>query len=404
MSKTFSYTARTLDGKKRTGIIQAEDTERVAAILSEQQLIPTEIKPRKPLEKRGIFGLMISRTFEELIIFTCNLATLYRSGIPILRALSIIKIGDGNSYFNQAVKKIRDGVQSGRALSDSMADFPKLFPHIYTASIAAGEFSGKLDLVLDSLGVMLEKDLELNRQIKASLRYPIMVVSAIAAAFIVLLVFVIPRFMHFYSMMGADLPLPTRFLIWMNHYVTGYAIFIVAGIVALIFLLRKIYSTRAGRAFFDIRFLRMPIFGDLIIKGSIARLSYMFQILIKSGLPIVRSLEMLADVIKNSVLSNEIRYLSEIFREGKESNILSSKLVFFPEMALQMIMVGLESGALESMLTEIANHYSREVDYKSRQLASLLEPLLTVALGAFVLIIALAIFMPMWNLIQVFRG
>ncbi len=404
MSKTFSYTARTLDGKKRTGIIQAEDTERVAAILSEQQLIPTEIKPRKPLEKRGLFGLMISRAFEELIIFTRNLATLYRSGIPILRALSIIKIGDGNSYFNQAVKKIREGVQSGRSLSDSMADFPKLFPQIYTASIAAGEFSGKLDLVLDSLGVMLEKDLELNRQIKASLRYPIMVVSAITAAFFVLLLFVIPRFMHFYSMMGADLPLPTRFIIWLNHFVTGYAVFIIAGIVALIFLLRKIYLTRAGRAFFDMRFLRMPVFGDLIIKGSIARLSYMFQILIKSGLPIVRSLEMLADVIKNSVLSNEIRYLSEIFREGKESYILSSKMVYFPEMALQMIMVGLESGALESMLTEIANHYSKEVDYKSRQLASLLEPFLTVALGAFVLIIALAIFMPMWNLIQLFRG
>ncbi len=404
MPKTFSYTARTLDGKKRTGTIQAEDSARVAAILSEQQLIPTEIKSQKSLGKRGLFGLMKSRTFDELIIFTRNLATLYRAGIPILRSLSIIKIGDGNSYFNRAIKEIRDSVQSGRALSDSMADFPKLFPQIYTASIAAGEYSGKLDLVLESLGVMLEKDLELNRQIKSSLRYPIMVVSAIVAAFIVLLVFVIPRFIHFYSKMGADLPLPTQLMIWLNHFVSSYAAFIVVGIVVLIFLLRKIYSTRAGRAFFDIRFLRMPIFGDLIIKGNIARLSYMFQILIKSGLPIIRSLEMLADVIKNSVLSNEIKLLSEAFREGKESSILSGKMVFFPEMALQMIMVGLESGALEKMLEEIANHYSKEVDYKSRQLASLLEPILTVVLGVFVLIVALAIFMPMWNLIQLFRG
>jgi type II secretory pathway component PulF len=404
MPKTFSYTARTLDGKKRAGTIQAEDSARVAVILSEQQLIPTEIKSQKSLGKRGLFGLMESRTFEELIIFTRNLATLFRAGIPILRSLSIIKIGDSNSYFNQVIKEIRDNVQSGRALSDSMADFPKIFPQIYSASIAAGEYSGKLDLVLESLGVVLEKDLELHRQIKSSLRYPIMVVSAIAAAFIVLLVFVIPRFMHFYSMMGAELPLPTQMMIWMNHIVTNYALFIVVGIIALIFLLKKIYSTSAGRRFFDLKFLQAPIFGDLIIKGSVARLSYMFQILIKSGLPIVKSLDMLADVIKNSVFSNEVRLLGEAFREGKESSILSGKMVFFPEMALQMIMVGLESGALEKMLEEIATHYSREVDYKSRQLASLLEPILTVVLGIFVLVVALAIFKPKWNLIQLFRG
>jgi len=404
MPKTFSYSARTLNGKKRTGTIQAEDADRVAVILSEQQLIPTEIKAVKSSDKRGLFGLMKSRTFEELIMFTRNLATLYRAGIPILRSLSIIKIGEEDGYFNRTIKDIRDSVQSGRSLSDSMADYPKIFPRIYTASIAAGEYSGKLDLVLESLGVMLEKDLELNRQIKASMRYPIMVVSAIALAFIVLLVFVIPRFMNFYSMMGADLPLPTQMLIWMNHFITSYAAFIIVGIIAFIFLLRKIYSSTSGRMFFDTKFLQMPIFGDLIIKGSIARLSYMFQILIKSGLPIVQSLDMLADVIKNSVLSGEVKYLGEVFREGKETTLLSGKMVFFPEMALQMIMVGLESGALDSMLEEIANHYSQEVDYKSRQLASLLEPILTVVLGVFVLIVALAIFMPMWNLIQLFKG
>jgi type II secretory pathway component PulF len=404
MPKTFSYTARTLNGKKRVGTIQAEDSDRVAVILSEQQLIPTEIKAIKSSDRRGLFGFMKSRTFEDLIMFTRNLATLYRAGIPILRALSIIKIGEEGSYFNRTIKEIREGVQSGRSLSDSMADYPKIFPRIYTASIAAGEYSGKLDLVLESLGVMLEKDLALNRQIKASMRYPIMVVSAIATAFVVLLVFVIPRFMNFYSMMGAELPLPTRMMIWMNHFVTSYAVFIIAGIIVSIILLRKIYSTASGRTFFDTKFLQMPIFGDLLIKGNIARLSYMFQILIKSGLPIVRSLEMLADVIKNSVLSQEVRYLNEIFKEGRESSMLSGKMVFFPEMALQMIMVGLESGALDSMLQEIANHYSQEVDYKSRQLASLLEPILTVVLGVFVLIVALAIFMPMWNLIQLFRG
>jgi type II secretory pathway component PulF len=404
MPKTFSYTARTFEGEKKTGLIQADSVARVSDILSEQRLIPTEIKPHRRLGRQGMMWFMKSRLYEELIIFTRNLSTLYRAGIPILQALTVIKIGYKKSYFNMALSEIRDSVLSGRSLSDSMSDFPKIFPRVYSASVSAGEASGQLEEVLDSLAIMLEKDLELNRQIKASLRYPIAVVSAIVVAFGVMIIFVVPRFVQFYGKMGAELPLPTRFLIWTNEMVTGYGMFIVGGIIALIFGLRKIYTTSAGRNFFDNLFLRLPVFGDLIIKGSIARVAYMFQILIKSGIPIVKSLEMLYDVVKNSRLTEEIKLLGDMFREGREDSILSQKMTFFPEMALQMIMIGLESGSLEKMLHEIANHYGKEVDYKSKQLTTLLEPILTVVLGVFVLIVALAIFLPMWNLIHIFRG
>ena len=156
--------------------------------------------------------------------------------------------------------------------------------------------------------------------------------------------------------------------------------------------------------FFDRRLLLLPIFGDLIIKGNIARFAYIFQILLDSGIPVVRSLEMLAGVIKNAQLKKEIELMEESFREGRELTSLIDELEFFPEMAIRMMQVGMESGSMETMLGETAAHFGKEVDYKSRHLTSLLEPILTVVLGIFVLIVALAIFLPMWNLIQVFRG
>jgi type II secretory pathway component PulF len=403
MPEVFVYTAKTRAGEKRTGLIQSDSASRVALILGEQELIPIEIKSKGRTFKPGIFGFLKGQQYEDLIMFTRNLATLYKAGIPLLRALSVIKVGPPGGNFNGAIYKIRDHVQAGRSLSDAMSDYPKIFSKIYTASVAAGEASGKLDDILDSLGAMLERDLELKRQIKIAVRYPIMVVIAIAIAFTIMITFVIPRFVTFYSGAGAQLPVPTKLLIWMNQFITHYWMLIIGGIIVFIFVLRKFYATDHGRTFFDTIILKLPVFGDLVVKGNIARFAYMFQLLMKSGIPIVKSLDLLADTVKNSRITAEIKIIAESFKEGRELTGIIDKLVFFPEMALQMISIGLESGSMENMLLEVANHYGKEVDYKSRHLTSLLEPILTIVLGAFVLVVALAIFLPMWNLIQVFR-
>jgi type II secretory pathway component PulF len=404
MPETFSYSARTAEGEKRSGTIQAEAPERVAAILEEMRLIPIEIKPQKQEVRPALFGFLKSRQYEDLILFTRNLSTLYKAGIPLLRALDTIKIGPANGYFNRTIERIRSDVQSGRSLSDAMGEHPELFNKIYIASIAAGEASGKLDEILDSLGYMLERDLDLNRQIKSALRYPIIVVCAIVLAFAVLITFVIPRFIDFYSSMGAQLPAPTRVIIWVHHIVTTYWVAVIALLITAGLTLRKIYATPSGKLYFDTWFLSLPVFGDLIVKGNIARFSYMFHLLLKSGLPMVKSLELLSETVKNARLTEEIKVLSSSFKEGRELDGIKSRLQYFPEMGLQMIRIGLESGSIDSMLSEVALHYNKEVDYKSRHLASLLEPILTVVLGFFVLIVALAIFLPMWNLAQIFRG
>ncbi|MCP4706579.1 MAG: type II secretion system F family protein [candidate division Zixibacteria bacterium] len=404
MSETFSYKARNNSGKKLSGVLQADSPNRAANILAEQDLIPIEIKAIETLAKPGLFGFMKGKMYESLIIFTRNLSTLYKAGIPILQSLSIIKVGPIDGYFNKAIEKIRDLIRSGTSLSEAIAEFPDIFPEIYKSAISAGELSGKLDSILDSLSFMLEKDMELNRQIKSSVRYPVMVLLAIVAAFGVLITFVIPRFVGFYAKMGSALPAPTKALIWLSEFLGNYWIIVIAAVMAIVFILKKIYSSTSGRLFFDTTFLKIPIFGDLIIKGNIARFSHMLRILIASGIPLVKALETLSGVIKNSRLSSEIRILSESFREGREIANLASNLHFFPDMALQMVKIGTESGALESMLSEVANHYTREVEYKSRHLTALLEPILTVVLGIFVLIVALAIFLPMWNLISAIKG
>ncbi len=404
MSNSFQYKARTFDGEKKSGVIQAESHSKAAALLAEKDLIPIDIKPTSNLSKPGFFGFMKRRLYEDLILFTRNLSTLYQAGIPLLRALEIIKIGPANSFFNRVLQSIRNSVQAGIPLSTAMEAYPSIFPKIYISAITAGELSGKLDLILDSLAEMLEMEMDLTRQLKSSLRYPIIVVLAISLAFIVLVTFVIPRFVGFYSQAGAELPLPTKFLIWVNYAITNYWYFVIGGLALIGGIIYKIYSTPEGRLYFDTRFLQLPVFGELIIKGSIARFSNILKILYQSGIPLVSALDILSGVVKNMRLSNEIEFLSDSFREGRGLDPNDPELKYFPDMALQLMNVGLESGSLDTMLDQVARHYAKDVSYTSRQIVAILEPILTVILGGFVLIVALAIFLPMWNLIQAFRS
>jgi type II secretory pathway component PulF len=404
MSNKYQYKAKTFEGESEIGDIHAEDSNRVAEILSERNLIPIEIKKKRSFQSISIFGFMKTRLYGDLILFTRNLSTLYQAGIPILRALTIIKIGPIGGHFNNAILKIKDSIRAGMPLSKSMADFPAIFPQIYRSAIAAGELSGKLDQILDSLGDMLEREMDLNRKLKSAIRYPIIVLVAISIAFIIIITFVIPKFVTFYSKMGSELPAPTRLLIGLNHLITDYWVIFIGAFVALAFLVGKLYSTEGGRRYFDTKLLSLPIFGSLIIKGNIARFSHILKILHKSGIPLVSSLETLSGVIKNSRLSSEIKIMAEALKEGRGMAVGAEQQQYIPDMALQLMDVGIESGSLDEMLDQLAKHYGKDVDYISRHLVSFLEPILTIILGIFILIVALAIFLPMWNLIQTFRG
>ena len=404
MPAQFKFQAVASDGTRKKGVITAENKDGVVAFLSDQHLVPIEIKPSKLSSSLSLFGFFRGRDYDNLIAFTNNLLTLYRAGIPILRALELIKVGPSKSRFNSALFQIRLQMQAGQPLAQAMSEYPDIFSRVYLSSIAAGEESGKLDEILEALSPMLEKELQLARQIKSGIRYPAMVVGAIAGAFVVLLTFVVPKFVAFFDSFNTELPLPTRMLIATSDFFQDNWLYMVSGLLVIILGFRKLMQTEKGKLWVDGKLLKIPVIGGIMIKGNVSRFALMFSILLKAGIPIIRALGLLETSVKNSVIGLEIRKLTHLFREGQEQKIIGAEFDHFPEMGLQMMRIGLESGSLESILNEIGNHYGKEVQYTSSNITAILEPILTLILGVFVLIMALAIFLPMWNLIQAFKA
>jgi len=404
MRQVWTYKARDAVGKLVTGELEAESREQVYETISDRGFIPTSVKKRTDkFSFASLAGNFGSANREKLIIFTKKLKTLYRAGIPILRALAIIERGGKELGLADEIQGIRNDLHAGMSLSKALSRYPKKFPPIYINSIAAGETSGTLDEVLDQLAVLIEKEMVLTRHIKSAVRYPSMVIGAISLAIFVLMSFVVPRFANLYGKFGAELPLPTRIVIGVSDIFAAYWYMVLIGVVLFILILKKYISTEKGRLKWDTAFLKIPYIGDLIMKANVARFAAMLNILFHSGVPMVHCLNILRDTASNKAIAGEIGQMADSFERGSEigQNLKSYK--FMPDMALEMLEVGLESGSVETIMAELATHYEMELDYKSRNLTSLLEPILTIFIGIMVLVLALAIFLPMWNLIQVFR-
>ncbi|MBD3402093.1 hypothetical protein GF420_04295 [candidate division GN15 bacterium] len=400
----YKYEAYTARGEVRTGKLTARDEAQVEQYLADLELMPIRITPAHRKRFGPSLGFLGTSAYEQLIMFTNSLATMHRAGVPLLRALSIIRVGKPGNRINLTIDALRAAVETGRPLSKAMEEHPELFSRVYVASVAAGEESGRLEQTLDELSSMLEKEMELSREIKQATRYPIIVLTVIGLAFIVMMTFVVPRFVDFYSAFDAQLPGPTRVLIGLSNVITSYWIYVLGAAVAGGLILHRWLSSQSGRFRFDRFILKLPVVGNLIVKGNIARFALMFRILFQAGIPLVQTLEILSDTVKNTQIGAEVRRLSELFRKGRDINSVKSKFEWFPDLSLHMMDIGMESGSLERMMLQIGTHYTKETMYRSRQLTAVLEPLLTLVLGVFVLVMALAIFLPMWSLIKVFQG
>ncbi|MBD3257721.1 hypothetical protein GF377_04755 [candidate division GN15 bacterium] len=404
MPEQFKYKAVDHNGREHAGTIAATESTTVEQFLREQDLLPVDISPVKPRRTTSAFGILSKQDHENLIMFTSSLATMHRAGIPLLRALSVIRIGAPDSRFNYVIDQLRGEIQAGKMLSEAMAEYSDVFSSVYIACISAGEESGQLDQTLDELADMLEREVELTRQIKSGVRYPLIVITAIVGAFFVIMNFVVPRFAKFYSTFDAELPLPTRIIVGTSNFVTSYWYIMLLVAIAAVFGLRYLLSQPQGRLWWDTKILRIPVLGGLMIRGNVARFALLFRIMLAAGVPLVKAVGVLAGTVKNTAIGREVKVLGELFRRGREVDVLSGDFVFFPVQALHMLAIGLESGNLDAMLREVGNHYTKQVLYTSRQLTAIIEPILTLVLGLFVLVLALAIFLPMWNLIQVFKG
>jgi len=399
----FRYTAVSKNGIRSSGIIEAADESMAASAICSSGLIPVKISKKSQADS-GFKIMWKSRIDPEtLAIFTRKLLTLNKSGIPILRALDIIASDMSDSRLSSVLEDIRRSIEGGDSLTDAFEKHTGYFPELYINTIRAGEESGSLDTMLFRASELIEREIRLKDNVKSAVRYPSYVLITIIAAFFVVITFVVPKFASFYTAYGAELPWATRFLIGLNRFITGNWPYLIIALPALIFIIWRVKFTNLGKKVFDFISLSLPVLGKITAKTILARFCYILSTLLAAGLPLSQSLRILQNSISNYYFSKVIFEMGENLSGG--SDIVSSMRAsrYFSPMVVQMFSIGLETGSLESLLLEIAEHYDMEIEQDAKKLTSRIEPLLTVAVGVTVLILALAIFLPMWNLISVFR-
>jgi MSHA biogenesis protein MshG len=404
MPDTFTYRARDVHGALVAGQLRSNDRDGVIRYLDERQLIPIEVDKTRPSFAEHLRGLLHrGPSLETRILFTRKLATLYASGIPILRALALLAEQETDTRFRAVLLDVHKQVEGGVPIWEALNEHPRTFGEVFVQSVKTGEASGKLDEVLRKSADFMEREMTTREEVSGAVRYPIMVVAALAAAFILIVTFVVPRFAAVYGKFGAELPLATRLLIFASKAMAaGWYWFLPLGGLAVFGGVRWLKTDR-GIEWRDRWLLRLPALGPLFLKVAIARFAHMLSILFESGLPMIESLAVVAQSVGNRIIAGEVMKIAENFRRGKEAMDQLEEGGVFPPLAVQMMRVGLETGALGRMLTELAAHYDREVKYASRRLTNVLEPLLIFGLSGLVLVMALAVLLPMWNLISVFK-
>jgi type II secretory pathway component PulF len=301
------------------------------------------------------------------------------------------------------LKKVMHDIEGGASLSQAISKFPNVFSDLYVNSVVAGEAGGVLDTVLLRLAELMERDSETSANVRGALQYPIITLVAMSIASFILVIFVVPRFASIYGRFKEQLPLPTRVLIGANYLIVNYWYLLIAGAAAFGFLFHRYASTKNGRFQIDLIKLKLPVFGNLFMKVAMGRFSAMLMTLNSSGLPILRSLEIVSVTVGNAVIGREIELLRRSVADGRgiSGSILESKV--FPPMVGHMISIGETTGALDDMLASVASYYDLEVKSMIKNLTTLIEPIMTAVLGVVVLGMALAIFLPLWNMIQLFK-
>jgi type II secretory pathway component PulF len=400
---TYRYKARDKFGALFTGTIDTSGKDAVAAQLDTQGYIPVKIEEQS--EKKTDFLERFQRvTSEDLIIFSRQLATLISAGLPFTTSLDALVEQTENRRLKRIIAQIRRDLEGGSSFSDALARHPAVFNDLFVNMVRAGEAGGVLDEMLDRLATLAEHDAETRARIKAATRYPKIVVAAIVAAFIILVTFVIPKFSELYAGFKTELPLPTRILVGMNNFVHHYWYIALLLVVSIVIGVRQYVRTPRGHVQWDGLKLKLPVFGPIFLKTALSRFSRIFGTLTRSGLPVLQTLEIVSKTVGNVVIARVVDNLRDSVRQGRGLVQPMRLSRIFPPTVIQMVAIGEETGKMEEMLMRVSNYYDRDVEYSIKNLSTTLEPLLLAVIGGMVLFLALAIFLPWWNLIRVFKG
>jgi len=340
---------------------------------------------------------------QDLIVFSRQLATLVSAGIPFLSSLGTIEKQSENPRLKAAIVDIRRAVEGGISFSDALARHPRIFSKMYVSMIKAGETAGILDNVLERLAQIAEHDSDTRSRVKTATRYPLIVLVAISAAFAFLISFVVPKFAAIFARFKTALPLPTRILIGINHVIQNYWYLILLGIILLVAGVVWYLKTPFGRWQWDAVKLKLPVFGALFQKVALSRFARVFAAMQKSGISMMLTLDIAAETVGNVVIARTVEAMRESLHEGNGLVPPMEASGLFPPLVIQMVSVGEETGKLDTMLNKVSDYYDMDVEYTLRNLSTLIEPILLLFVGGMVLFLALGIFLPMWDMMTLFR-
>ena len=400
----FKYKARRPSGELIVESIDADSSTAVAKRLGSMGLIPIHIEEERSGATAASGGS--SSMFErvrttDVIMFTRQLVTLYKAGLPFLSSLDAISEQTTNPALQRVISQVRSDVEGGVTLSTALARHPKVFSEVYVSTVLAGETGGVLDEVLKRLVQLLENEAETRDTLKAAVRYPVTVIAAMGVAFIVVVTFVIPTLSKLFARAGQDLPLPTRVMVAVNTIRQDYwhvtLALMAAGVAWLIWYLR----TPKGHMAFDELVLKFPLIGPILLKASMARFAHMFGTLSDSGLPILKELKVIARTIGNRSISRDVDSVRNSVQEGSTLATAIDSKTDFPPLIKHMVAVGEKTGSMSEMMEAVGEHYDRETRAAISRLTQAIEPIITLTLGAGLLFMALAVFLPMWDMMQV---
>ena len=398
---TFAYSGRTRQGQTVSGERSAETMDGAVAALRREQILVTQISPVKEVAAKAAKKTLGKRVAaKNLAVFTRQFSVMIDAGLPLVQCLEILGTQEEDKNFAAVILATRGDVENGASLADAMKKYPKTFDPLFTNMIAAGEAGGILDTILKRLATYIEKSVKLKSQVQSAMIYPIAVVVIAGLVVGVILWKVIPTFANLFAGLGAELPLPTRFVIALSNGLVRFMPFILVGIGAFVFAFRTYYASPGGRRAIDAFTLKLPILGSLMRKIAVARFCRTLSTLLASGVSILEALDITARTAGNAIVEEAILTTRKSIERGETIAAPLKETKVFPPMVVQMISVGEATGALDTMLSKIADFYEEEVDVAVAGLLTLLEPIMIFFLGVVVGGIVIAMYLPIFDLIS----
>jgi type IV pilus assembly protein PilC len=398
MAVTYEWKGKNPKGRKIKGEMEAETPEQVRTSLERRKITPTRVrkKPKDLFENISFLQPKVKES--DIIIFARQFSTMIDAGLPLLQCLEILYSQQENPTFKKQLKHIKESVESGETFADALKKYPKTFNELFINMISAGEAGGILDVILQRLSAYAEKMAKLKKQVKGAMTYPAITLAVAVIVVGIILVFVIPVFEEMFAGMGSALPAPTQMVVGLSNFVVGHIGWMILGLIGAVILFRQTYKSKKGRIFLDDMFLRLPVIGILIRKVAVAKFTRTTSTMLSSGVSILEALDIVGKTAGNKIVEFAISDVKVGISEGRSMADPLLESGVFPSMVCSMIAVGESTGALDVMMTKIADFYDDEVDQAVKNLTDMIEPIMLVFLGVVVGGLVIAMYLPIFSM------